>query len=200
MRVGMSVAVLMRVIVSVPVRVFVTAGQGGGRGQDESAGLDPLGADQRVGQLADRPRRASEQNDLEAAIRIEMNMSRRDNPFDALMLDLGQTLGNTAGVVVINQRDNAHCGAVVMGDRFLDQGIAHQAADGLAPVRMPVRLAIAVEPPEQLAADGDTEADEGLFHGAFPGGAPVRPSRIVAARADWISASATRPPARSAAA
>ena len=40
--------------------IAVAAGNGLGRGQDEAAGLDPLGADQAVGQLADlRPGRGA---------------------------------------------------------------------------------------------------------------------------------------------
>ena len=79
---------------------------------------------------------------------------------EVVMLQLGQPLGDPAGVVVVDQGDDAHRLGVVGGDDLLDQGGAHQAADGLAPVGVAMLLAIAVELVEQLAADRHAEPDQ----------------------------------------
>ena len=68
-------------------------------------------------------------------------------------------------MVVVDQGDDAHRVALVVSDDVLDQGSAHQTADRLAPVRVAVGLAVAIELLEQLAADRDAEPDEGVFGG-----------------------------------
>ncbi len=76
------------------------------------------------------------------------------------MLELGQPLADLAGVVVVNQRHDAHGLAVVVGDRFFEQRRAHQPTHGLAPVGITMVFAIMIEPVKQLASDGDAETDE----------------------------------------
>ena len=90
--------VLVAVALAVGVGVSRPAvGQGGGGGQDQSAGDDPLGADQAVGQVAHRPRRAAEQDDLQAAVGVEVDVGRRHHPVEVAVLELGQPLGDPAG-------------------------------------------------------------------------------------------------------
>ena len=82
--------------------------------------------------------------------------------------------------MVVDQGDDPHRLAVVVRDRFFDQGRAHQAADGLAPVGIAVQLAVLVEPPEQFAADRHAESDQGSFTGgllAVDGGRPMLDDR-----------------------
>ena len=138
-----------------------------GRGEDEAAGLDPLGADQAVGQLADRPWRGRGAGSLPGSGGRRGGRGSSSRPVQVQMLQLGQPLGDPAGVVVVDQGDDPHRVALVVGDGVLDQGRAHQAADRLAPVRVPVLLAVLVELLEQLAADRDAEPDQRVFHMRF---------------------------------
>ena len=142
-----------------------------GRGKDEPAGLDTLGADQVIGQVANQPRGAAQQDHFEAALFIEMDVSCRENPVEMVMLQISEPARNARGVVVVNEGDHAHCVTVVAGDLFFDERIAHQAADGLAPVRVAVQLAILIEAAEQLSADRHAESDERVFHGSVSSGA-----------------------------
>ena len=93
-----------------------------------------------------------------------MDVSRRDDLLEMAVLQLGQTLGDPAGVVIVNQGDHTHRLAVFPVDDFLDQRIPHQAPDCLAPVGIAMILSILVEPPQQLAPDRNAEADEWVFH------------------------------------
>ena len=70
--------------------VAILCGNGLGRGQDEPAGLHALGADQVVGQVTDVPGRTAEQNHFEAPFLIEMNVGRRDDSIEVVVLEIGQ--------------------------------------------------------------------------------------------------------------
>src|SRR5262249_45299325 len=111
----MLMFILMFMFVS---RAGVWAGDRGGRGQDEATVLDPLGADQAVGYLTDRPGRPAEQDPLEAAAGVEVNVSGRDDPVQVKVLEFGQPLGDPAGVMVVDQRDDSHRLAGFVGDRL----------------------------------------------------------------------------------
>lgn len=152
----MMMSMIMTVIMS------MTRNRVGG-GEDEAAGLDPLGADQVVGQLADELGGTTEQDHFETAVRVEMDVGRGHHSGQMQVLDLGEALADPAGVVVIDQGDDPHRVALVVRDRFLDQGRAHQPSDRLAPIRILVLLAIMVKLVEKFAADRDAEADEWRF-------------------------------------
>ena len=89
------VAVLMVMVMLSPA-FAVASGDGLGRGQDEPAGLDPLGADQVVGQVADLPRRAAEQDHFEAAVLVEMDVGGGDDPVEMMVLQVGQPRARSA--------------------------------------------------------------------------------------------------------
>ena len=86
--------------------------------------------------------RAAEQDHLEAAAGVEVDVGGRHDPVQVEVLELGQPLGDPPGVVVVDQGDDAHRVARLERDGVLDQGRAHQAADRLAPVRVAVGLAV----------------------------------------------------------
>ena len=137
-----------------------------GRRQDEPAGLDPLGADQAVGQLricasGPRSRITSRQRCSSRWTWVVVTTGRGGGAGGR------SAVGDPRDVVVVDQGDDAHRLALVVGDHLFDQGRAHQAADRLAPVGVAVHLAVLVELLEQLAADRDAEPDQGVFHGAF---------------------------------
>ena len=74
--------VVVRVGMSVVMAVFDRHG----RGQHQASGLDPLGADQAVGQLADDARPAAQEDDLQATVGVEVDVGRRHHPFEVLVL------------------------------------------------------------------------------------------------------------------
>jgi hypothetical protein len=145
--------------------VAVPPGDGLGRGQHEPAGLDSFCADQVVGQVANCESRAAKQDHFQTALLVEMHVRRGDDPFEMMMLQVGQPARDPRDMMVVNQSDDTHSLAIVASDGFLDQRSAHEAADGLAPVRISMQLAIFVEEAEQISANRHTEPDQRVFHG-----------------------------------
>ena len=95
------------------------------RGEDESSGFDPFCSDQAIGEFSDEPRGASEEDDFEATPGVEVNVSGGDHRGEVVVLQFGESLGDAAGVVVVDQRDDSHGFGVVMSDHLLDQGGPH---------------------------------------------------------------------------
>jgi hypothetical protein len=133
-------------------------------GEDEAAGFDALGANQIIGQSADFMSGAAKQDDLETAFGVKVDVGRGDNPVKMLVLKVGEPARDFADVVVVDQGDDAHGFGFLVGDRLLDQRRAHQAANRLAPVRVAMLLAIAVELVEKFTTNRHAEPDERLFH------------------------------------
>jgi hypothetical protein len=117
-------------------------------GKDQPARLDTFGADQAIRELAHRFGGAAKQNHLKAPTGVEVNMSGGHYTIEMVVLEVRETLVDPASVVVVNQGDDPHSFALVLSDRFLDQRRSHQAAHGLAAVRIPVLRSVGVEPPE----------------------------------------------------
>ena len=67
--------------------------------------------------------------------------------------------------MVIDQGEDTHCFGVFVGDGFLNERRAHEAAHRFAAVGILMLFPIGVELPEQFAADRDAESNEGVFHG-----------------------------------
>ncbi len=57
---------------------------------DEPAGLDSLGADQVVGQVADLASGAAKQDHFQTALLVEMDVRRGDDPVEMMVLQVGQ--------------------------------------------------------------------------------------------------------------
>jgi hypothetical protein len=148
-------------------RTMRVVGDGLGGGEHEPSGFNSLGADQSIRQLADLLRGASEEDDFEAAVGVEMDVGGRHHPADVEMLKLGEPIADSTGVVVVDQGDDAHRVALIVGDDFFNERRAHQAADGFTSVGITMGFSIVVEFLEQIAPDRDTEPNEGipgLFH------------------------------------
>src|SRR5262249_38843121 len=120
-----------------------------------------------------------------------MDVGRGADPVEMMMLQVGQPARDPRDVVVVDQGDDSHRLALVVGDRLLDQGGAHQATHRFAPVGIAVHLAVLVEHPEQISPDRDAESDQGIFHGCAPGLAP--PASAVGV-ADYTEATETHAP------
>jgi hypothetical protein len=157
-----------------PVRVAVMVGRTVvavlprnrfGRGQDKPPRLDPLGADQVIGQVADFEGGSAQQDDFQASLLVEMHVRRRDDPIEMMVLQVGQAASDPRHMMVINERDDPHGLAIVASDCFFDKRIPHQPAHGLATVGVAVHLAILVESLEKFTADRHAEPDEMVFQG-----------------------------------
>jgi hypothetical protein len=64
---------------------------------------------------------------------------------EMVVLKVGQALRDFRGVVVVDQSNDPHRFAFVVGDDLFEQGAPHQSANGFTTVRMPMKLAILVE-------------------------------------------------------
>ncbi len=116
-----------------------------GRRENEPAGFDALGADQVVGQTANLSGRAAKQDHFQASVAIEMNMSRGHDLIEMIVLQVGQSPGDSADVVVVDEGDDSHRLAFVLRDRLFNQCGPHQPADGFAAIGITVKLAITIE-------------------------------------------------------
>jgi hypothetical protein len=157
---GMIVRMLVMVgmVFAVPVR------DGLCRGEHESSSLDALGADQVIGEVTNFFGRTAQQDHFQAALVIEMNVSRGDDLVEMMVLYVGQPPRDPADMMVVNQGHDAHRFAVVMSDCLFDQSCPHQAADSLAPIGIAVQLAITIEEAKQFSADRHAEPDQWVFH------------------------------------
>jgi hypothetical protein len=169
LRMGM----IVRMVVMVRTPFAVSSRDSLSRGENESAGLDPLCADQVVREVSDLPGRAAQQDHFQAALVVEVNVSCGHDLVEVMVLHVGQAPGDPADVMVVNQGHDAHCFAVVLSDCLLDQSRAHQAADRLAAVGITVQLAVTIKEAKQFSADRHTEPDQWIFH---------RVPRVVAGR------------------
>ena len=68
----------------------VGAGDGCGGSEDEASGFDAFGADQSIGEGADVLGRAAEEDDFQAAPRVEVDVGRGDDAIQVEMLQLGK--------------------------------------------------------------------------------------------------------------
>ncbi len=142
------------------------------RRQNQSAGLHALRPDEIVGQRSDLPRRASQEDDFEAPMGVEVDVRCCHDPIEMVMLQIREPPSDSAHVMVVNQRDNSHRLARVVRDDLLDQRPSHQSADGLTPVRVAMLGAELVELPEQLAPNRYAKPDQRLFHRRPPRRSP----------------------------
>ena len=150
--------------VAVTMLVGCTATRDGSRrGQHEPPGLDPLGPDQRVGEFSDLPGRPAKEDHLQASPLVQMDVGRGHHLFQVLVLEVRETLGDPPGVVIVDERDDPHGGAVLPVDHLLDQPL-HASGPGPPRSDSVAMLPALVEPPQQLAADRHAEANECVLH------------------------------------
>ena len=101
------------------------------RGQNEPARFNPFGANQAVGQFTDNPGWSAQQNNLQTAGSIQMYMSAGHHAIEMLMLEFGQPVRDSTGVMVIDQGDHANRLCLFMLNGVFNKGRTHQAAHGL---------------------------------------------------------------------
>jgi hypothetical protein len=78
--------VVVVVVVMVMAMTVAAVGDGLGGGEDEAAGLDPLGADQAVGQLTHQPRRAAQEDHLQATAGVEVDVGGGHDAVEVVVL------------------------------------------------------------------------------------------------------------------
>lgn len=153
-----------RVIMFVIVCVITGAGNRRGGGENEPPRLDPLGSDQIVGELANRPRSSPQQNHLQASTLIKVNMRSGDDAIEVRVLQIGEASRRSSRVVIVDEGEDAERLLRFVGDDFFDERPAHQASDGLGAVGIPMPIAVAIESLKQIAADRHAESYERVFH------------------------------------
>lgn len=154
-------AVPVRMVVCVRVRgcvrVFVLGGEGGD-GHYQAAVLDAFEADEKVGEVLDAGGLAVNDQDFKTGVVIEMRMTRRHDEVVVLVLHLGELLGDSGGVVVVNERDGADDGRAGRGGLLADQPGADQVAKGFGAVGVSALLNGMVEPLEEIGVEGNADS------------------------------------------
>jgi hypothetical protein len=147
---GAAVCLVAVVVVQVLMsgRALSLAGDRFCGSQNQPARLDALGAYELVGQRADPAGGTTEQDHFQASVLVQMHVSGCDNLFEMPVLHFGESVGDPAGVVIVDQGDDAHCLTFLLLDHLLDERGPHQRPHCLAPVGMAMLLSIPVKPPQ----------------------------------------------------
>ena len=120
--------------------------------------LNPLGADQAVGQFLYFFGFAAKHDHLETAFMIQVGMQRGDDHVMMLMLEVGELLGQEAGVMVVDESDGADHKGVGSNDSGADQAVANQIAESFGAVLVTFVRNEAVEAAKQFGIDGYADA------------------------------------------
>lgn len=132
----------------------------------DSAVRHPAGRDELVRDRAQLVRAAVHDDDLEAAVMIEVHVQRRADLVAEVVLDLRELLGEVAHVVVVDQRERGD-GRDAASDLGAHDFGAHEIAQDLRP-RDAARLDERVEAIEEIGLHRDAEPNERALHGALP--------------------------------
>ena len=100
----------------------------------EPSVLHALQPDQAAGELFDLSGSAMDNENFQARVVVEMRMTGGYNQFVVRMLQFSQPLGNTMGVMVVDQRDGSNNRGIGACRSLRDQAIANQVAEGFGPV------------------------------------------------------------------
>jgi hypothetical protein len=95
---------------------------------------DALEADQAVGNLLNVGAAAVQDNDLHAVVMVQVDMEGGDDLLVVLVLEVVESVGQLADVVVVNQGQSADHLGLGRGDVLANQAIADQVAEGFRPV------------------------------------------------------------------
>src|SRR5437867_7596480 len=123
---------------------------------------DAFEREQLVGDGADPARRPAEGHDLEARVRVQVNVERRGDRAIAVVLDVGELVLQRARAVLVDQRQNAHRLARPPRPFLLDELGAQQVAHELAAVRVAAAGAQAVQRAHQPGRQRDGKPDGAL--------------------------------------
>lgn len=126
--------------------------------------LHAAGSDQGVRKLAHNLCLASQQNNLKATMRVKMHMRCCNDALMISMLELGEFLGEPAGMMVVYQDQNPKRVGIVPRRAVVDECGAHERTYRLAPVCEPVCLAVRIEIREQLRVNGHAEPQRFIAH------------------------------------
>src|ERR1700693_4943822 len=132
-------------------------GGGLGRTHDQPPVLNPLGADQAVGQFLHLFGLATKYDDLEAAFVIHVGMQRGDDHVMMLMLEVREFFGQETSVMVVDESDGAHHKCVGSHHSRSDQAVANEVAESFGTVLITFLCNEVVEAAKQFSIDGYTD-------------------------------------------
>ena len=122
--------------------------------------LDALGADKSVGEALDLARLAAQDHDLEAVVRVEMDVKRRQDRLVMGVLMLGELVAEVGDVVVVDQRDRADRLGLADAPLLLDERVANEVANRLRPVHVALLGGVCVETRQQTLVDRYAETHD----------------------------------------
>ncbi len=123
--------------------------------------LNPLEGRDRGGQRSELAGMTAEQDHLEACVVRDVHVRGRDDGSVVVMLNLSETRGEVALVVVVDERQDAERVGEVVPHLLVHQPGADEVAERLGPVGVAVFLQEPVKPPDQGTVDGDAESGKG---------------------------------------
>src|SRR5262249_60448675 len=85
----------------------------------------------------DAPRRATQRDDLEAGVLVEMDVQARGDRAKAVVLDVGELVGERVRLVIVDERQHAHRLARQRRPLFLHQLTTEKVAHEFAAVTVP---------------------------------------------------------------
>ena len=131
-----------------------------GCGHHETAVLHSFEADEPIGQLLDLRRLTVHDEHFEAGIEVEMSMAGRNDQLMVCVLDFGELLSDSVGVVIVDQshRSNHRC---IRNRRLLaDEPVPDQIAESLRTVRVTPLSNGTVEPLKKLGIERNADSAE----------------------------------------
>ena len=107
----------------------------------------------------DLPRGAPKHDHLHAVVVVEVHVQGGDDVFAEVVLHLREALGELAHVVVVDEGEGGHGGAVGL-EVGLDERAAHEVAQGLGARGVAPARDERVEAVQQVVVHRDAEANE----------------------------------------
>lgn len=146
-----------------------------GGGGHELAMFDALGAEQGIGNGTDPRTGASQDHHLQAVAAVEVDVNRRHNFVDELVLDSVQFVGKVGRVMIEHHGDGARDLGIRPFHRILHQRIPHQVTHRLGPVSPGATASDqGIETGQEIRLHGDAEPHQ-LIHGLDLAKAPQPP-------------------------
>jgi len=104
---------------------------------------------------------AAEQDHFETRVMRDVHVRRRDDGCMVVMLNLSETRGEVALVVVVDEGQDAERVREVVPHFLLHEPRADEVAECLRAVGVAVLLQEPVEPPDKGTVNGDAESGQG---------------------------------------
>jgi len=122
--------------------------------------LDPFEAGQSAADLPYLSHSPAQENHFQAVVVIQVNVSRRNDHFVVIVLEIREMIFQFPFVVVIHQGQDAVCLCGIVLRSFIHKPGANEIPDRLRPIAIPGPGNEAVEFLDEAGLDGDAETQK----------------------------------------